>query len=131
MIAIDTNVLIRFLLDDDPAQGARVDRLIEDAVRRDEKLFLGHIVLCETVWVLQDLLHVPKPELLTLFEYVLTTGFFEIQAEQVVKAALAAYRNGKADFADYLIGEVGLSEGCSITATFDRGLRGAAGFSLL
>ena len=53
MIGLDTNILVRYLVADDPGQLAHVDRLIEEAFAHQESLYLNRIVLCETVWVLE------------------------------------------------------------------------------
>jgi predicted nucleic acid-binding protein len=63
MIALDTNLLVRYLVDDDPQQSRQAARLIEQAVARDESLFISDIVACETVGVLASAYGLPLAEI--------------------------------------------------------------------
>ncbi len=131
MRSLDTNVLVRYLAADDPRQCAIAERVIEECLRNDEPLYLSAIVLCELVWVLSRLYHQTKPQIAGHLEQVLRTGQFSIEHDALVRRALRAWRAGKGDFSDHLIGEISRQAGCRDTVTFDRALRGVAGFSLL
>lgn len=132
MRALDTNVLVRFIIDDDPAQSAKAERVLGDSIRSQERLFISLPVLCEFVWTLKDKrLKQPKSNIVSYIQSLVNDGLFQIEARHQVIAALDLYREGKADFADYLIGELAQKANCRDTVTFDRALKGSPGFTLL
>jgi predicted nucleic-acid-binding protein len=131
MKGFDTNLLVRLLVKDDPSQAAVVARVIEDAASSDDTILLNPIVLCETVWVLESAYGLSKDVIGDVLEKILLTQEFEVDRREVVWKALHRYRTGKGDFADYVIGESNLLIGCDATLTFDRSLKGEAGFELL
>lgn len=130
MRGLDTNVLLRPLVQDDPAQTAAAEAFLRETQARGERLFVSGIVLCETCWALRSYGY-SRSEIAKAIEGILDTALFEIQDRELVRRALVQYRQGPADFADYLIGWQSRQAGCADTVTFDRGLEGAAGFSLL
>lgn len=121
MIAIDTNVLVRLLTQDDPDQFCRVQRCFAAAKERDEPLYLNHIVLCECVWVLSYSYGLSKSALIDVLDRLLLTKQFVIEEKPVVWAAVADYRTSQADFADCLIGIKNRNAGCETTVTLDQG----------
>lgn len=131
MIGIDTNVLVRYLTLDDDDQVDRVDRLIQEAVERDEALRVDPVVLCETAWVLQSAYGLPRKEIADALERVLDTRQFEIEDRDSVRDALGSFRRARGDFSDYLIGERNRRAGCRTTMTFDRALRTSPVFKVL
>jgi predicted nucleic-acid-binding protein len=131
VIGLDTNVLVRYLTQDDVAQSRKADALIGEAVARRDRCVIGPVVLCELVWVLREAYDTPKDKVVTTLERILSTQQFEILAKDRMREAFEAYRTGSADFADYVIGATNAAAGCSETATFDRQLRGATGFRVL
>jgi predicted nucleic-acid-binding protein len=128
---LDTNVVVRHLVQDDPKQSARASRLIESTEREGGSLFLSQIVLCEVVWVLESAYREPRRRVAEALEKMLLAPVFVVEERDDVRAALATYRQGSADFADYLVGRAGARHGCSRTLTFDRGLAGVPDFDLL
>ena len=132
MRGLDTNVLLRYLTGDDPAQTERAEALFAEAERTSERLFLSVVALCELAWTLRGQTYrSDRGQISSILEKILATSLFEVQHRTLVRRALAEYRTGKADFADYLLGWMGQEAGCSATVTFDRKLDGAAGFSVL
>ncbi|SRR5258706_4196135 len=131
MRALDTNVLVRYLVNDDPGQAAVAERLLEDCRRKREPVFLSILVLCELVWVLDRSFGQSKSEIGTVLERVLDMDLFRVEREPLVRRSLQHFRHGKGNFADYLIGEIGSEAGCRDTVTFDRALRDAPGFQML
>lgn len=127
MTGLDTNVLLRYLLRDDPAQAARAARELE----RDERFLIGSVVLCELVWVLETGYGFARAEIGATLEKVLATAQFEIEDKDVALAALDDFRRSTADFSDCLLGRRNRDAGAAETVTFDRGLRGLEGFRLL
>lgn len=128
MIALDTNVLVRFLVDDDKAQSARAARLIRLAVARDEPLFLSDIVVCETVWVLSSAYRVSRAEIGDVLGQLLGATHLVFRDVDVLLRAREAFARGRGDFADYVIREGALAAGCDEVATFDRSLLREQGF---
>lgn len=131
MKGLDTNVLVRYLTDDDEDQAAKAARYIARATARGGRCYVSPIVLCELVWVLRDAYGHSRTEVATTIEQILATVQFEIGGRDLAREALAGYSSGAGDFADYLIGAFGRDAGCEETATFDRRLRPASGFRLL
>ncbi len=131
MIGIDTNVLVRFLVEDDEAQAAAVNSLLSRARRQGETVFISLLVLLETEWVLRSAYRSSRAGILAAFESLLATDVFECEESDVVRQALEKYRNGPGDFADYLIAGLHAARGCRETVTFDHALRRAPGFRVL
>lgn len=131
MIGLDTNVLLRFLVKDDAAQGERSARAIRQAAVRREPVFVGTIVLCEMVWVLTSRYGYGKPDIVRVLTDILDADGFEIAERDVVRAAVDDYRAHKADFADCLIGRTNQAAGCRETWTFERRLKALETFRML
>jgi len=128
---IDTNVLVRYFVEDDVAQTKRVERFLAAARRAGESVYVSSIVLCETARVLRKVFGQSKSETLDYLERILDTDVFQVEEEDSVRQALRLSRKGKGDFADYLIGQLNLARGCRFTVTFDRSLRSDSAFSIL
>lgn len=131
MTGLDTNVLVRYLTEDDVVQSRRAAAWIRTATSRHERCFVSAVALCELAWVLRGAYDVSKADLLLTLERLLATSQFVIGDKDIVRAAVSAYRDGRADFADYVIGALHLDAGCDKTVTFDRRLRGNAQFQVL
>ncbi len=99
MAGLDTNVLVRWLVDDDAGQSRRIAEMLESAARRDETLFVPLTVLLELEWVLRSRYAFAKPDILLALNALLETRELEFQGEPAVERALHAYRQGTADFA--------------------------------
>lgn len=128
MIALDTNVLVRYLVEDDAEQSARAARLIEGAADQGEVLFVTHIVMCEVVWVLQVAYRVSKPDVIATLKNLVRARQLELEDAELVRKALAEFEDGKGDFADYLIRARSAARWCERVATFDKALLKEAGF---
>lgn len=120
MIGLDTNVLIRLLVDDDPAQTARARELLNQAHALREMLYLDTVVLVETAWVLRRAYRATRADIASAIRACLDSVAYEIADRPMVEEALARYSAGKADFADCLIAARSIAAGCSHTATFDE-----------
>ena len=131
MRGIDTNVLVRYLAADDRKQLALAEHTIEECHKNGEQLYLTMPALCELVWVLSRSYGQSKAAIIATLEMILQMELFRIERVSLIHRALAAYRGGKGDFADYVIGEIGRHAGCRDTVTFDRALKGAPQFTLL
>jgi predicted nucleic-acid-binding protein len=124
-------VLVRYLTQDDPDQSRRANAMVAERTSGVGRCFVGPIVLCELTWVLREAYGRTKADLVKTLDLLLATRQFDIGDKDLVRAALDAYRAGRADFADYLLGVSHRHAGCIETVTFDRRLRGAAGFRVL
>jgi len=131
VIAIDTNLLVRHLTQDDPAQSGKVAKLLAGAASEGELILLTEIVLCETAWVLTRFYEVKRTDLLTALGRVLADTQFAFQHRPEVEAALRPSRTGRGHFADHLISSLARAAGCRTTYTFEKGLGASSGFTLL
>jgi predicted nucleic-acid-binding protein len=120
MPAIDTNVLVRPLVDDDPQQTARVRELVEECARRDELLFVPLTVSLELEWVLRARYSFTRDEVLAALVGLLESREFEFQDEPSVEHALYLYRSTNADFAECLHLAAAIAHNRTPLLTFDR-----------
>ena len=109
MIGLDTNVLVRYIVRDDPAQTALADRCIEHRCSRERPGYVSHLVLAELVWVLGRGYGYPRQMLADVLGTLLSSEEIRIQDAPLVRAALGEFSAGAADFADCLIPGVILS----------------------
>ena len=121
MIGLDTNVLLRYLTQDDPAHSARATEIIERRLTAEEPGFISLVTVLEVVWVLKSLFNRTRLEIANDIEMLLAADTLEVQNEQEVYLAVVALRNGSGTFEDALIGALGVWRGCSATLTFDEG----------
>ena len=119
MIALDTNVLVRFFTRDDPEQFAKVRALV---LKSDASFFVPDIAAVELVWVLEGSYDWPREKITTALRQLFTRTNTEFQSRLAFSHALSAYADG-ADFADSLLHEASLQGGCDYIATFDKKMR--------
>lgn len=131
MIGLDTNVLVRYLVQDDVTQAKAATRLIEGTCTKNDPGFLNHLVLCETLWVLEGCYGQPKDALVKTVEQILRVAQLRVDEPQMVWQALEDYRNNQAGFADYLLGRINRSRDCTTTMSFDRHTSKSSEFTLL
>ncbi len=131
MRGLDSNVLVRLLTQDDARQARRVDRLLRDAKRAGDRLYVDVVVLCELVWVLQSAYRHDRAAIAEALEAILQAPEIVVEDRDAARRALDDYRAGPGDFSDYLIGHRNVAAGCVATDTFDRRLKGDTKFSQL
>lgn len=131
MIAFDTNVVVRLLVEDDREQFAAASAVLERAVEAGERCHLADGVLCETAWVLATIYGAGRGEVLAALAALAADPTYSFENPAALATALAAFEAGRADFADYLIGARAAAHGARTTYTFDRRLGNQAGFTLL
>ncbi len=131
MKGLDTNVLVRYLVQDDPAQAHRASRYIERHCTADSRCLINNIVLCELVWVLESAYEYKKEIISEALEKLFMASGFEFEDKNIAWAALNDYRVRNTDFADCLIGRLNRTLGCDETVTFDKALKQLDGFKLL
>ena len=130
MIGLDTNVLVRYVLQDDPHQSPRASRLFE-SLSADAPGFVPVVVVVELAWVLGAGYEVPRQQLVAVFETLLRSKELVIDRADIVAQALQRFAGGGADFADALIERMATAAGCAATMTFDQGAAKAAGMTLV
>jgi predicted nucleic-acid-binding protein len=120
MMGLDTNVLLRYLAQDDPKQSPRSTEIIERRLTEQEPGFVSLVTILEVVWVLKSLFNRSRQEIANDIEMLLAADTLEVQNEQEVYLAVVSLRNGVGTFEDALIGTLGAWRGCSATLTFDE-----------
>ena len=103
MLGIDTNVLVRFLVRDDPEQFERARRLIKREVGSGEAVLISLLVLLETEWVLRSRYGVAKAEIVAALSALLDAVELEFEDEPSVEEAVFTWKDSGAEFADCLI----------------------------
>ena len=134
MIGLDTNVLVRYLAQDDAKQAALATRLIEKRLTTTSQGFISLVVVAELCWVLSSLYAATMHELVATLEDLLNTPRFCIEKREVLQAAIARLKSAnsrKSGLADALITETAAHAGCAATMTFDKTAARSAGMSLL
>lgn len=131
MIGLDTNVLVRYLTKDDPAQARSATQEIDQGAAREEMFFIAPVVLCELVWVLRSAYGLSRAEIGLTLDRILRTKQFEFTEKGLLWEALADYKSGKGDFSDDIIGRLGRNAGCIHTITFDTRLKSSPFFRVL
>lgn len=131
MNGLDTNVLVRYLTQDDPVQSPVAVREIEGAAARGESLLISPIVLCELVWVLDSAYGFPRRTIADRLEQILRTAQFEVLEKDIAWAAWEEYQAGQGDFADHYLGLRHERAGARATLTFDRELKTSKRFRIL
>ena len=128
MIALDSNIVLRLLTADDEAQYNRALKALSKLYDAGEDVVVTNIALCETAWVLKRAYKASKQEILKALSEILTIRGIRAMNLSQVNAAIAAYRHGKGDFADYLMLHNARADGCRALMTFDRILLQDGGF---
>ena len=131
MPGLDTNLLIRYLVRDDPGQFGRARAEIEAAADRDEPLTINAVVLCEVVWVLESAYEYSRAEINDALEQILATAQLVIEWGDQARQALQDCKTTKAGFTDAFIGRINSALGAAPTLTFDRDLAPLSTFRVL
>jgi len=121
VIGLDTNVLVRYIAQDDPRQAAMAARLIEKECSEARPGFITIVVMAELVWVLEDCYRCAKSETVSILQRILRTRQLVVEEAEIVWKAVRLFEESPADFADCLIDRIGAAYDCEYTATFDKG----------
>lgn len=130
MIGLDTNVLVRYIAQDDAIQSPKATQLIE-GFTAEEPGYISLVSVIELVWVMMGCYTSTKNEICDVLESLLRTKEIVVADADTVWMALRTYRAGKADFADCVIERAGNDAGCSQTVTFDRNAAKHCGMQLI
>lgn len=128
MIGLDTNVLVRLVVGDDPRQTNQARHFVDRRCTPDAPGFINCVVLTELVWVLGSSYGYERLEIAAAVEGLLAGDDRVVEHRDAVRASLADYKAGRLDFTDALIGHVNRAQGCEATATFDRKAAKLEGF---
>ena len=131
MIGIDTNILVRFITNDDQALHERADQFLTAGISSHNRGFVNLVVMCELVWTLRSRYGATRPEISNIVQFLLETDTLVIEEPDVVARALRLFNESKADFADCLTGQVNHKAGCDHSVTFDKTTAKLEGFKLL
>jgi len=130
MIGLDTNILVRYLTQDDPTQSPKAREIIERRLTEENPGFVSIVAMVETVWVLERAYNLTTDEIIGAVERMLQTDVLVVENEQEVFTAMIALKEGQGSFADAVIAALGARRGCSFTLTFDRKALRLPGFEL-
>ena len=130
MIGLDTNVLVRYIAQDDSRQSPKATRLIE-SLTTDAPGYVSIVSVVELVWVLTGCYALPRGEIYEVLETLLRTKEIIVAHADTVWKALRLFKEGKAEFADCLIERSANEAGCNYTATFDRDAAKHCGMQLI
>lgn len=131
MIGLDTNVVIRYVTQDDARQAAAATRLFEHVLSGERPGFVSLITLCEIAWVLAECYEADKPRILAVIETLLASRQVAVEESELVWKAVRAWDKSAADFSDALLGQVCVARGCERAVTFDKAAARLPGFELL
>ena len=130
MIGLDTNVLVRYLMQDDPRQSAKASQLIE-SLTFDAPGFIPVVAVLELSWVLTSSYGLTREQFSQALDAILRTKEFVVDRADQVFRALRFFKATSADFADCLIERSAADAGCDQTMTFDVGAAKVAGMTLI
>ena len=130
MIGLDTNIVVRYLVQDDPIQSARATDLVEGRLTERDPGFISLVAMAEIAWVLGRSYRFAARDIANAIERLLRADLLVVEAEQPVFTAMVALKEGRGTFADALIGALNARAGCPRTLTFDRKALRLNGFEL-
>ncbi len=130
MIGLDTNVLARYVMQDDPRQSPRATRLME-SLSAEAPGFVPVVTLVELVWVLSGSYGLKRDQVATVLETLLRSRELVIDRAELVVQALSRFAAAGVDFADALIERTAAAAGCATTMTFDIAAAKAGGMTLV
>jgi predicted nucleic-acid-binding protein len=131
VIALDTNVVIRYVTQDEPRQAAAATRLFEKTLSTENPGFIAAITLCEIAWVLADCYGANKAHIREVIAGLLGSKQVVVESAELAWKALRAWEKSSADFSDALIAQVALAHGADKVLTFDKAAAKLEGFEPL
>ena len=130
MIGLDTNVLVRYIMQDNPEQSSKANQLIEN-LTKDKRAYFSHITLVEIIWVLESCYELDKNDVIKVIDGILRSRELCTENSEVLWRAFRLFQQSNADFSDCLISVTGLKDGCKKTYTFDKKAAKLSGMELL
>jgi predicted nucleic-acid-binding protein len=117
---IDTSVILRLLIKDDPAKARSCEKLLKEAEQRGLILYLLSVAIMETVWVLEKIYKFERKTIREIIEAILNTPELKIEMEGVFRKAIRSYEEKNIKFADAMMGYWGLEKDLSVIFTYDE-----------
>lgn len=130
MMGLDTNVLVRYITQDDRKQAQQAGRLIEN-LNEETPGYISVVTIMELYWVLETAYQLTRSQLVQVFQTLIAVDHLKIDRVAAVASAVRQYSESKADFADCLIERLASSAGCVRTLTFDKGAAKSTGMVLV
>ena len=130
MIGLDTNVIVRYIAQDDDVQSAKATKLIE-SLSSEAPGFITLVSIVELVWVMQGCYNASKKECIAILQTLLRTREILIENAEIITMSLNQYSASNADFADCLIERSANYAKCKCTMTFDDNAAKTAGMVLI
>ena len=131
MIALDTNLLVRLLTNDDSRQAAKVEAWLKGNATPRSPAYVDHVVLCELAWVLERSYGYARTEVHSALAALLEEDRLKVESTGLVRQALMLYADGPADFSDYLLAVRAQAAGYSPVLTLDKKAAKSATHQLL
>lgn len=131
MIGLDSNILVRYIVQDDPQQSQLVNNYLERNVTITSPGYINLIVLCEIIWVLKRAYGYNKGIIIEVISKILQTRELIVENSELALLALKEYQRGQADFCDYFIAEMNRDADCKFTVTLDQVAAKSKYFKLL
>lgn len=131
MIAVDTNVLVRSIVEDDPRQAQLARDLLRSTAAAGEACFLSDPVLCELEWLLSRTYDVPRSEVLAFVQLLFAQPLFAFEDRAAVAEAIKRFQESGLSLADCLVAARAQARQVRTVYTFDRALARQPGFTLL
>lgn len=119
-VVIDTNLLVRYLINDDQKKAEAVDDLLDKAVKGKIRIIVPSVVIAELVWILESFYQLKADAILELVEAIINTSGLDVTDKSTVISALRLYKNRNADFIDAWIIEFAKERGIKTIYTFDK-----------
>ena len=120
MKALDTNVLVRFLVKDDEVQAKAVYRIFKQAETVKNQFWVPLVVILEMLWVLESVYEIQKTEILDAIDELLLMPILKFEAQSAIQGFVSSARESKTDLPDFLIAHSAMHSGCDVVLTFDR-----------
>jgi predicted nucleic-acid-binding protein len=130
VIGLDTNVLVRYIMQDDVKQSRLASALME-RLTEEQPGFLSLVCITELVWVLESAYGLARPQVVGVLSNLTSIDVLKIERVSVVAAAVRNFKEGIADFVDCLIERSSAHAGCERTMTFDRSAARTANMVLM
>jgi predicted nucleic-acid-binding protein len=120
MIGLDTNVIVRYIMQDDLVQSRKATRLVEEKLSSETPGYITLVTLAEVIWVLKSVYEIASKDLINLVGMLLATKQIRTERASTVYRAVKVFDSGRADFSDALILVVGMEDGCTEIVSFDK-----------
>ena len=120
MKALDTNILVRFLVQDDEIQSAKVGQLFTATEERKEALYVPLLVVLELIWVMQSAYGVSRKDIILAISALLQMSILEFEKQEILREVVGSAEGLRGDLADLLIAHSALASACKEVLTFDK-----------